>query len=82
MIAHNYRASPQRVEEAKMSSINIIILPEVKQPLELPIIMEDPNVAGAVAKLTSPCEPGETFQIYEQCCVGHRMLAWHPNPCI
>ena len=70
MINCSNRASSQRVEEVKTDSINIIILPGMKQLLEIPLIMEDPNVAGTVAKLTAPCEPGETFQMYEQCHVA------------
>ena len=50
----------------KTDSINIIIPPGAKQIPEIPLIMEDPNVAGVVAKLTAPHEPGETSQMYEQ----------------
>ena len=46
-------------------SINIIILLGVKQLPEIPLIMEDPIVAGAVAKLTALHELGETSQMYE-----------------
>jgi hypothetical protein len=64
--SRNVKPSPQRVKEVRTSSVNIIIPPEAKQPPEIPLLMEDPNVVGAVAKLTAPREPGETSQVYEQ----------------
>ena len=70
VINHNNRAYPQRVEEVKTDSSNIIIPPGVKQLPEIPLIMEDPDVAGVVVKLTAPHKPGETSQMYEQCCVA------------
>ena len=70
VINHNNMASPQGMEEVKTDSINIIILLGVKQLPEIPLIMEDPIVAGAVAKLTAPRELGEMFQMYEQCCAA------------
>ena len=36
--------------------------------------MEDPNVVGEIAGLTAPRQPGETSQIYEQCCVAGEQL--------
>ena len=78
VINHNNRASPQRVEEVKTDSVNIIIPLGAKQLSEIPLITEDPNVAGAVAKLTAPRELGETFQMYEQRHVAAEQ--WHGIP--
>jgi len=48
------------------SSANIIIPTEVRQPLGLPTILEDPNIAGVIVGLVAPHQFGETFHMYEQ----------------
>ena len=55
------------------SSVNIVVPSDIRQPPGLPTIMEDPNIAGAIAGLIAPRQTGETTQKYEQCCAaaGH-----------
>ena len=61
-----------------MSSTNIMIL-EARNPLEHQII-ENPNVAGAVAGLTAPQQPGETVQAYDQQHTAGEQLHRTPTP--
>jgi len=35
-------------------SVNIVVLSDIRQPPGLPTIMEDPNIAGAIAGLIAP----------------------------
>ena len=55
--------SPQIIKEIKVSSTNIMILEARNSPEHQ--IIEDPNVAGAVAGLTAPRQSGETVQAYD-----------------
>jgi len=48
------------------SSINIVVPSEVRQLPGLPTIMENLNIAGAIAGLAAPRQSGESTQRYEQ----------------
>jgi len=75
--------SPQGGEKIKMlvsSNANILIPLEARQPLELPTLMEDPNVAGALVGLTAPRQPGETIQSYDQHCAAVERMRGSPTP--
>jgi len=56
------------------SSVNIVVPMEVRQLPGLPTILEDPNIAGAIAGLIAPWQSGETTQRYEQC---HAAAGWY-----
>ena len=58
--------SPHVHNTIKRSSTNILIPPEARQPSEVPVLGEDPNIAGAIAGLIAPHHIGETTQHYEQ----------------
>ena len=74
VISYSNKSPLWVIEEIKTSSINILIPLGVKLPPELPTIMEDPNVVGAIVGLTAPHQPGETVHIYEQCCTAGEWL--------
>ena len=62
----NFRTKEDLSRGMSTSSVNIVIPTEVGQNPGLPTIMEDPNIAGAIAGLVAPRQPGETTQNYEQ----------------
>jgi len=62
------------------SNVNILIPLEARQPLEPPTLMEDPNVAGALAGLTAPQQPGETIQLYDQRHAAVERMRGSPTP--
>ena len=57
----------QSTEDIKPLSTNIQIPLEARPPLELPTIMEDPNIVSALAGPIAPQKPGEGAQVYTQC---------------
>ena len=64
----------------KQSSTNILIPPEARQPSEVPVLGEDPNIAGAIAGLIAPRHPRETTQHYEQRRAAGERLRGTPMP--
>jgi len=62
------------------SSINIVVPLEVRQPPGLSTIMEDPNIAGAIAGLIAPQQTGETIQRYKQCHAAASHYQGSPAP--
>jgi hypothetical protein len=52
--------------KAKESSMNIRIPLEAIKPPEITVMVQDPNIASAMAQLTAPRIPGETTLGYEQ----------------
>ena len=69
VITRNSDPFPYVHNTIKQSSTNILIPPEVRQPPEVPVLGEDPNIVGAIAGLIALRHPGEMTQHYEQ---------WHP----
>jgi len=63
-----------------MSSINIVVPSDIRQPPGLSTIIEDPNIAGAIAGLVAPRQTGETTQKYEQCHAAAGCYQGSPAP--
>ena len=80
VIIHKSDPSPHVHNIIKRSSTNILIPPEARQPSEVPVLGEDPNIAGAIAGLIAPHHIGETTQHYEQWCAASERLCGTPMP--